>query len=379
MSNKKQQEENKFNYALHGKANCNTDQVRKFIQHMIKSNERTREKGNTPKPLCIWGKHGIGKTQLVEQIAKENGYKFTYIAPAQFEEMGDLLGMPKVNDEGETAFARPDWVPTEECNGILLIDDVNRADDRILRGCMQLLQNFELISWKLPKGWQIVLTANPEGGDYSVTPMDHAMLTRMMHISMTFDEKEWAKWAELNNVDGRVINWVLKYPEQVDGEMVTPRSIVNFAESIELIENIKQERALVDMLLKSAFDNSPACLTFLEFVDNNLGDIISPDELINDDFKNVEKQLTSLINPVKNASIRTDIASLITTRTTNYLYKLKDDNYEFTDTNIENILSFISIPWMPSDLMTTFVLDIQKMNDKNLGKIIRDKRIGKLI
>ena len=71
----------------------------------------------------------------------------------------------------------------------LTLDDINRADDRILRGCMQMLQNFELFSWHLPKRWQIVATANPEGGDYSVTPMDDAMLTRMLHTTLKFDSK----------------------------------------------------------------------------------------------------------------------------------------------------------------------------------------------
>ena len=46
----------------------------------------------------------------------------------------------------------------------------------------QLLQNYELSSWKLPEKWQIIATANPEGADYSVTPMDDAMLTN--HSSM---------------------------------------------------------------------------------------------------------------------------------------------------------------------------------------------------
>ena len=67
--------------------------------------------------------------------------------------MGDLVGMPSV-ENGRTIFSSPDWVPTEEGPGILLIDDVNRADDRILWGIMQLLQNYELVSWKLPNLWQ---------------------------------------------------------------------------------------------------------------------------------------------------------------------------------------------------------------------------------
>ena len=102
-------------------------------------------------------------------------------------------------DAGDWRLARP----TQEGPGILLLDDINRADDRILRGLMQLLQNFELFSWTLPPKWQIVATANPEGGDYSVTPMDDAMLTRLVHLTMVFDPKTWAQWAESAGVDSR--------------------------------------------------------------------------------------------------------------------------------------------------------------------------------
>ena len=118
--------------------------------------------------------------------------------------MGDLHGMPEKYDptpednrsgDEETIFP-PHWVPKEDGPGLLLLDDFNRADDRILRGIMQLLQNFELTSWKLPPKWQIVATANPEGGDYSVTPLDDAMLTRMIHATLDFDPKSWAIWAE---------------------------------------------------------------------------------------------------------------------------------------------------------------------------------------
>ena len=111
---------------------------------------------------------------------------------------------------------------------MLLIDDINRADDRILRGCMQLLQNYELSSWRLPDKWQIVATANPEGADYSVTPMDDAMLTRMIHTTLIFDHKVWAQWAYSSGVDDRGISFVLTYPELINSERTTPRSLTQF-------------------------------------------------------------------------------------------------------------------------------------------------------
>ena len=120
-----------MNYIQYG-TKANATEIEAFLNHVLE---------NTRVPVCIWGKHGIGKTELVENFAKANGFDFTYIAPAQFEEMGDLVGMPKIVD-GKTVFAAPSWIPTTNKKGILLIDDVNRADDRILRGIMQLLQNY---------------------------------------------------------------------------------------------------------------------------------------------------------------------------------------------------------------------------------------------
>ena len=114
--------------------------------------------------------------------------------------MGDLHGMPTVVDPNKkimgdeyTAYSPPDWVPREEGPGILLIDDINRADDRILRGCMQLLQNFELTSWKLPPNGRL-LRPLILGGDYSVTP-NGQMSQECWHTTLKFNAKIWAEWA----------------------------------------------------------------------------------------------------------------------------------------------------------------------------------------
>ena len=56
-----------------------------------------------------------------------------------------------------------------------------------LKNILQILS-----SWSIPRKWQILATANPDNGAYSVTPMDDAMLTRMLHVTLTFDAKAWA-------------------------------------------------------------------------------------------------------------------------------------------------------------------------------------------
>ncbi|MEZ4685620.1 MAG: AAA family ATPase [Bacteroidia bacterium] len=272
-----------MNYQYYG-SRAKASELRAFIKHVLRANRQVEKEGKRKTPVCIWGRHGIGKTEIVENLAQELGYDFAYIAPAQFEEMGDLVGMPAIED-GRTVFRAPQWVPTSPGPGILLIDDVNRADDRILRGIMQLLQNYELVSWKLPADWHIILTANPDGGDYSVTPMDEAMLTRMMHITLEFEVKEWARWAQLGGVDPRGISFVLTYPELVSGNRTTPRTLVQFFESTGQIEDLATELDLIQILGASTLD-AETVSAFVAWVNQNLAELVSPDEILNaEDFE----------------------------------------------------------------------------------------------
>lgn len=360
----------KHNYLYYG-TKTTASEVQRLLEHAIHTNELAEAKGKKKSPLCIWGKHGIGKTQLVEYIAQNKGYKFAYIAPAQFEEMGDLVGMPRVVND-TTQFVAPDWVPTEEGPGILLIDDANRADDRILRGIMQLLQNYELISWKLPAKWQIILTANPDGGDYSVTPMDDAMLTRMMHITMDFDVKEWAKWAEENGVDQRGINFVLTYPEMVTGERTTPRTLVQFFQSIQTIEDLGQELGLVQMLADSCLDSNTVA-SFMSFINNNLSKLVTPEQIINT--KNFNKDvLEHLKSIVMKGTLRVDILATLCTRLVNYLVinNIKPDKDQ-----LANIKEFIKIDFIPNDIRLSMAQDL--VSAQHLKLIMADPEIGKLL
>lgn len=373
MSNNKP----KHNYIYYG-TKTTASEVERLLQHGIRTNQLAQEKGKRQTPICIWGRHGIGKTELVEKFAREHGFEWAYIAPAQFEEMGDLVGMPKVVEMADghtvTKFMPPAWVPTSDKPGILLIDDVNRADDRILRGIMQLLQNYELVSWQLPHNWQIILTANPDGGDYSVTPMDDAMLTRMMHVTMEFDVKEWAKWAERSGIDQRGINFVLTYPEVVTGDRTTPRTLVQFFNAISLIQDLDKELGLVQMLGDSCLDSNTTT-SFISFINSNLNKLITPEEIVNaKDFRvNV---LDPLRATVQRGTLRVDILATLCTRLVNYL---SINNIKPDKDQLHNIKEFIKIDFLPNDIRLAMAQDLVSSPNSNLKLIMADPEIGKLL
>ena len=371
----------KENLLLYG-AKLDSENLRVALEHIFKTNLESQKLDKRGTPVCIWGTHGLGKTTLVQEFARKNNWQLAYCAPAQFEEMGDLHGIPYQVDPDKnvigdeyTAFAPPDWVPTEEGPGILLLDDINRADDRILRGLMQLLQNFELFSWQLPAKWQIVATANPEGGDYSVTPMDDAMLTRLLHLTMVFDPKSWAQWAEDAGVDSRGIDFVLTYPEVVTGKRSTPRSLVQFFEQIAGIPDLKKEIEMVSILAMSSLDDVTVG-TFLGFVNDNLEQLVGPEEILEaKDFKKVSKRIENL-SKSEGGGKRVDRLATMCTRL--YL-NLTKEKYEPKTIHTDNLVKFMLLETLPNDLRMSLHSDLMKNGSEKVKGMLRDKRLAKLL
>lgn len=356
-----------YDYQFYG-TETTSNEVKSFIRHILQSNLKAEEEERKKYPICIWGRHGIGKTEIVAQLAKAEKYDFAYIAPAQFEEMGDLIGMPAIEND-KTVFRAPSWVPNTEGPGILLIDDVNRADDRILRGIMQLLQNFELVSWKLPPKWQIILTANPDGGDYSVTPMDDAMLTRMLHISLKFEVKEWAKWAEENGVDKRGINFVLMHPEVVNGERTTPRTLVQFFETIKEIESLDENLTLVKLLADSCLGEETSNV-FINYVGLKVDQFIMPENLLKAvDF---EKEMKAILECLSTAGALSVFCERLVNRCV-------APDYKITELGIQNLKKFIKMELLPADLRIAFAQDLVNSGKTSLKSILADPEIGQLL
>ena len=363
-----------FSYITYG-ARVSAESVVTLLEHALDSMAETRER---PTPVCIWGLHGIGKTELVRDLAQARGCAFVYIAPAQFEEMGDLLGMPRISvnadKEEVTRFVAPDWVPRTPGPGILLLDDVNRADDRILRGIMQLFQNYELVSWTLPQQWLIVCTANPDGGDYSVTTLDEAMLTRMLHVTMEFDAPAWARWAERSGVDSRGINFVLAYPELVNGRRTTPRSLVQFFNSLRTLDDLRANLGLVRLLGEAALD-AETVQAFLSFVHLNLDRLHTPEEiLLADDFEAPARRLDRLVH--EGDTKRLDILSVVVTRLNNHLLTRSAD---LTEVEFENLRRFLLLDLLPNDLRLAMAQELTQSKRTGLMRLYAIPEVGQLL
>jgi len=358
-------------------------QLEAFLEHFFEVNLRNESTvGERPTPLCIWGPHGLGKTASVIGFARSRKWKLAYCAPAQFEEMGDLHGLPMKVDpdttssgDEYTAYLPPEWVPQDEGPGILLLDDINRADDRILRGLMQLLQNFEMFSWSLPKHWQIVCTANPEGQDYSVTTMDDAMLTRMLHVSLRFDVKAWARWATSAGVDPRGIDFVLTYPEVVAGRRTTPRSLVQVFSLLRDIKDWKANLAQVSLVANGGLDHSTVG-ALLAYVSDDLHHLVQASDILTAaSFDEVKPRIIAAAKGT-GGTIRIDRLSAILTRVVIAL--AGPEHAQVDERTKANVVALLRMAELPADLRFGVHRDISALPGGRAA-FVQDKALAKQV
>lgn len=333
-----------------------TDQAEEFAMHIFEVSRCEKEKGRKGIPVTAWGEAGIGKTELPNFLVKKYKEFFdgnvVYVPLGQIEEKAELQGLPDVKEvfrdlmEGEdeasiseeirsieykdaegnihnkrvavdirTIYATPSWIPQEHTHGkrgLLVIDDMNRADSRIINSIMQLLQDSELLGWRLPDGWEIYCTCNPDNGKYQVTRFDGAQMTRMANFQQHFDPLSWAQnWAIPTELHPLAINYVLSYPESVVvGERTNPRSFDKFFRvAQDYFSDAENNQQKIRTLGLMNIDES-ALGTFISFITDGFGKLPNIEEILDGtaNLDVLEKQLT------KGGAIRIDIINSLSCR-----------------------------------------------------------------
>ena len=319
-------------------------------------------------PLCIWGSHGIGKTEIVRDFARERNIHFRYIAPAQFEEMGDLTGMPAIVD-GQTVLRPPAWVPAENGPGILLLDDLNRADERILRGLMPLFQGYGMLSWKLPYPWRIICTANPDDGSYSVNRMDPALMTRLMHVQLEFSLHNWASWARSWEIAEKHIQFVqLHSTELFQHEQCTPRSLSHFFHTMEAIPEGKKTKALILNLAESMMDPNASKL-YMAFLDKWQAEWVHPEDFLRGGQTEMEA-LRKLLQKGPKWQMAFGNALLAV---------LEYPESRWTKTDRNNLLNFLQAPELSAAFRLQFIRNLASIEKSSIRAFLAEPEVLELL
>lgn len=357
------------------------NETKNYIKNLLGSNEVLLSQGKNPVALSIEGEHGIGKTTVVEEAAKEVGYHFLKLNMAQFQEPADLIGysaklyevekggifqwvpenmVPKFALEGfhmtnriETKSCAPDWIQSLQDKTVICLDDYLRANQLLIQASMELIDKRQMPGWVLPNNVQIIMTNNPEEG-YNVASTDEAQKTRYATIHMKWDVKDWAERAEKMNMDSRTINFVLSNSELFENKkqdgisasgQVVPRILDKFLDLVSTIPDFSKNLALVKSFGDSTVKGHVSSM-FIKFIHNKLDLLPSPKELLELPTEKGLKLLEEVCGSIKKKSsdFRSATASILALRLANYtIYnKISCATKGKTDSEGQKLLHFLN-------------------------------------
>jgi len=172
--------------------------------------------------MFIWGGPGIGKTDIVKQIAKKLDIELIVFHLSQIDPT-DFRGLPIVLDidldeeainklkadgketDGKvkrSGSALPLVFPTSNGKngkgGILFLDEMNLAPDIVLKAAMPLALDGSYEGYDLPSKWIIISAGNraEDVPDTDLTEIRGALGNRFLHLNYVATVEGWTDWAK---------------------------------------------------------------------------------------------------------------------------------------------------------------------------------------
>jgi hypothetical protein len=168
---------------------------------------------NKKRPLFLWGPPGIGKSELVAEIAQELGGHMIDLRLGQMEPT-DIRGIPFYNkDSGKMDWAEPVDLPTQELADqypivVLFLDEMNSAAPSVQAAAYQLILNRRVGKYVLPDNVVMVAAGNRESDKGVSYRMPTPLSNRFIHQEMRVDFPSWQDWAVNNDIHKDVVGYL---------------------------------------------------------------------------------------------------------------------------------------------------------------------------
>lgn len=189
-------------------------------------------------PCFVWGPPGIGKSQIVAQVAASMGREILDLRMAQLDPV-DLRGLPTVVD-GRSSWAIPDFLPRGG-TGVVFLDELNRAPMMVQNAGLQFSLDFRIGEYILPPEWAIVAAGNRESDGGGVSRLISALGMRFVHLDLAIDVDEWCKWAVKADLAPETIAFIRFRPDLL--HQYDPRARANPSpRTWEFVSRITQQK-----------------------------------------------------------------------------------------------------------------------------------------
>ena len=212
------------------------------------------------RPVLLLGAPGIGKTQIMEQIARECeiglvAYTITH------HTRQSAVGLPFIKEEqydGKT-YSVTEYTMSEiiasvyrkieeggRKEGILFIDEINCVSETLAPTMLQFLQCKTFGNQAVPEGWIIVAAGNPPEYNKSVRDFDMVTLDRVRCMNIEADLGVWKEYAREKRLNSAILSYLELRPKNfyrveadVDGlQFVTARGWEDLSNLMDVYEEL---------------------------------------------------------------------------------------------------------------------------------------------
>ena len=222
------------------------------------ANGRYRIDRRRARPVCLMGPAGIGKTEVVRQVAEEQGLAFLSYSVTHHTRQS-AIGLPRLSEcevDGRTVpiteytmseiIAEVYRVMREsgKKEGILFLDEFNCASETLRPIMLQLLQSKTFGPHAIPDGWMLVLAGNPSEYNVSARALDAVTADRLRMLWLQPDYNAWRAYMVSRGVHPVVLSYLDDHRRQFyvfekgkDGEaLVTARGWEDLSVMLRMME-----------------------------------------------------------------------------------------------------------------------------------------------
>ncbi len=173
------------------------------------------------RPLFLIGAPGIGKTAIVEQVARELKIGFVSYSMTHHTRQS-AIGLPYIEErdygEGKVRISEYtlseivasvyDAVKNGDREGLLFLDEINCVSETLFPALLQFLQYKSFGNHSLPEGWIIVTAGNPPRYNRFVREFDISVLDRLKTLKVEESLDAWKPYARESHIHGAILSFL---------------------------------------------------------------------------------------------------------------------------------------------------------------------------
>ncbi len=390
--------------------------IKKKLHEFIAANRVLENSGKLKNAINFEGHSGISKTSSVIQFCVENKIGYEKVNMANIDDLGEITGFPikeyefrhtKISEtrwgnekeydllikadyiptgEIRTGYAEPKWVSKlkKHDTSVLILDDVFRSHQRFVNALMELISMGEYYGWKLPKGCNIVMTNNPDDGEYQTSTLDSAQRSRFFTFWVEYNKNDWAENAEKEQIPGQFINFILNNSDllfskinddQSKGHLSNPRQWSMLFNSLANLEgDFSSEQALLQI-----HENGRAMLPdefvsmFVSFLQSSEWGIPEPEFLFESANEAVIKEaLISSIGSYKSQKYRAAQSAILAMRIINWL-KIKFTRHQNFEKYLSRLEFLMKCEVFGKDLNFKIIRDLGAQNTELYSILLKNQ------